>query len=295
VNTEVSSGTLDLIVNDASNMSEGDIIYLVNDSEWVSRTISSINSNTLTLNNTISVVAADSLVFVSANLLKTDLAQAATQIRNGITLTDDLDLNIGWKIGLYNTPVDTSVESTLTWFTVDNINNDLIILDSVIADDIVAEGSVLYYETNISRPNDIDSISYLEELSDSYENPVNKVARKTYLSYTDKKSLGSPIAAYFNRDKEESSIYLYNTPDKKYFVKFSFQETFDIFSTASDTADFPDEYVSCIIWNLALELGIIYKIPDLANIQVQADKLKNIAQSWDNEMVSFSISPEICD
>ena len=65
------------------------------------------------------------------------------------------------------------------------------------------------------------------------------------------------------------------------------------FSDANDNADFPDEYIDCLVWNLAYKLCIIFKVPDISNIKLEADDTKMKAQMWDNEMVSFNIAPEV--
>lgn len=296
VSTAITTGTLSMVLNSVFDIDVNDIIYVKNTSdEWVYRTITAIDSgtNTITLNNTVTNIAQNQVTYIGADLIYTTTNLAATQIRSTITLTDDTDIKEGWQIGFYNTPINTADAPVISWFTVDVIVGDTLILSDIIGTDVIGGETVYYYEENIGRPNDISDIRYVENLSDSYENPIAKIARREYLAITDKKATGSPIQAYFEREKESANLYLYNNPDKEYFVCFSYQKTFDIFSDANDNADFPDEYIDCLVWNLAYKLCIIFKVPDIANIKLEADDTKMKAQMWDNEMVSFNIAPEV--
>lgn len=292
----ISVGTLSLTLSSTSDVNVNDKVYIINTSGvWLERTVVDINHDThvLTLNNTIIDIAESAMLYIASNLNKTSLASAETQKRNGVILIDDTDIKEGWQIGFYNTPTNTAIDPVLSWFTVDVIVGDTLILSDVIGTDVIGEETVYYYEENIGRPNDISDIRYVENLSDSYENPIAKIARREYLAITDKKATGSPIQAYFEREKESANLYLYNNPDKEYFVCFSYQKTFDVFSDANDNADFPDEYIDCLVWNLAYKLCIIFKVPDISNIKLEADDTKMKAQMWDNEMVSFNIAPEV--
>ena len=187
----ISVGTLSLTLSSTSDVNVNDKVYIINTSGvWLERTVVDINHDThvLTLNNTIIDIAESAMLYIASNLNKTSLASAETQKRNGVILIDDTDIKEGWQIGFYNTPTNTAIDPVLSWFTVDVIVGDTLILSDVIGTDVIGEETVYYYEENIGRPNDISDIRYVENLSDSYENPIAKIARREYLAITDKKS-----------------------------------------------------------------------------------------------------------
>jgi len=123
--------------------------------------------------------------------------------------------------------------------------------------------------------------------SSTYEIPIAFESRKDYFNFPDKSSTGSPIQAYFSRQRDPGVMYLWPTPStSEYAINFTYERAIQVINLGTDSFDIPDYWFEAFIYNLALRL-----IPKFgcsqgraAMIQQMAKDSLDLALSFDTEM-----------
>ncbi len=145
---------------------------------------------------------------------------------------------------------------------------------------------VRYYAASSFIP--VERISTVRRRdSTTYEIPIAFESRADYFNFPDKTSTGSPIQAYFSRQKDPGIMYLWPTPStSEYVINFTYERPIQIINLGTDTFDIPDYWLEAFIYNLALRL-----IPKFgcsqgraALIQQMAKDSLDLALSFDTEL-----------
>jgi len=123
--------------------------------------------------------------------------------------------------------------------------------------------------------------------SSTYEIPIAFESRKDYFQFPDKSSTGSPIQAYFSRQRDPGVMYLWPVPStSEYVINFTYERPIQVINLGTDSFDIPDYWFEAFIYNLALRL-----IPKFgcsqgraAMIQQMAKESLDLALSFDTDM-----------
>jgi hypothetical protein len=119
--------------------------------------------------------------------------------------------------------------------------------------------------------------------SSTYEIPIAFESRADYFQFPDKSSTGSPIQAYFSRQKDPGIMYLWPTPStSEYVINFTYERPIQIINLGTDTFDIPDYWMEAFIHNLAVRL-----IPKFGCSQGRAAILQQFAKDSLDLALSF--------
>lgn len=92
---------------------------------------------------------------------------------------------------------------------------------------------------------------------------VHYKTREEYLRQTSKDSQGTPVLVYYNSDSVDGNLFVWPTGsvygDR---LNMDMMIGLDVFTTAADDADFPQEWFNCLAWGLSSELGPEFGVPD---------------------------------
>lgn len=111
-------------------------------------------------------------------------------------------------------------------------------------------------------------------------------------------SSGTPIQITYQPRINVGTIKVWPTPDSYAATNVTLVLTYlrpiEYFNAAADTADFPEEWVSAIIYNLAVRLAPEYGLPlqDRQLLLKEADMYLQTAEDNSFEDASFFIQPE---
>lgn len=124
--------------------------------------------------------------------------------------------------------------------------------------------------------------------------------RDEYWRLGNKSTTGNPNMLYYDPQltSDLATIFLYPTPDTASIalnnVQFFYQRPFEDFDAAGDTPDFPQEWYSAIIWELAFTVGMENLVGErrLGMIQQKASIERQLVLGMGTEEGSTFLSPD---
>jgi len=218
------------------------------------------------------------------------LSSDALSGSNTIQVADPTQFTIGYFIGVMQG------NNSSVWSTITNITGNIITLATNLTADSHAGSLVYCYQTKIRRPEGVSSARFRmninNNINDGTEIPAVIYANKSYFDIVLKNTESIVNAVYYDKQLDYGSIYTWPTPAvNTYVLKFTFQKQFDDFDIATNTPDFPPEWLKALYLNLAYDLAPFYgKTPDESLKRDAAEALAR-ANSYDQENVSFRITP----
>lgn len=191
---------------------------------------------------------------------------------------------IGDRIGI----LLVNNNNTLFWSTVTDIPGTITIADPLpVAADT---GSLIYYYANqINRPLRIVNGRRFQ-LSSNIDTPMIMMSRVDYREQPNKTNTGVITQYFYDPQLVTGQLWLWpNPPDSTLAFKFTWMRSLQDFLTASNTADFPQEWVNAIVWNLAVELIPEYDVPPGRQdfLVKRALASLELLQTWDKEPESI--------
>lgn len=219
--------------------------------------------------------------YISATL-NADAAQSATTL----TLASTSGMSVNDNIGIQ---LDTGY---LQWTTISSITNSTTLVIATGLTSAASSGNVVYtYTSKINRPLGILTVRRTD--SSSQEIPLFKYAYDEYFELPNKSSPGLPNAYMFNPKTGNAALYLWPTPnDVTNLVKFGYMRPLFDFQNATDTPDFPQEWLLVITYQLAVLLAPRYGKRNLIQgLKQDADMMLQNALEFDNEDASIYFQP----
>lgn len=150
-----------------------------------------------------------------------------------------------------------------------------------------AGARVFSYRTSVtvSRPLKITS-ARAYRFDTGIETPLNILSRQQYFGRPGRSPGGVPTEFFYSPKLVSGEFYLNNIPDDAdWGVRFTWNRSIQDFILTADTADLPQEWVSCLTWNLAREIMVPYEVPPgRADLILKTAMAKfEMVESWDRE------------
>jgi hypothetical protein len=154
--------------------------------------------------------------------------------------------------------------------------------------------SVITFTSQIARPLNVTSARY--HYVSGLERKMTKYGREQYMQIPTKyTSEGPSTVFYFSPQLNEGHLYVWPVPnDVNDSIHISYIKTIEDFDSSSDNPDFPQEWLNCLTYNLAVMVapaygGSLSKVnPDIA---ANAQQMLLELQAWDSEEGSIHITP----
>jgi hypothetical protein len=130
----------------------------------------------------------------------------------------------------------------------------------------------------------------------SIDTPVMLVSKQEYNVLGSKFSTGTANTIFYDPRKLNGVLYVYLTPDINAQTNLELhivaQLPLDDLNTALDIPDFPNEWMNCLVWNLADELALQYGVPLNARQEIaqRAGAYREKLSDWDVEAASTFFS-----
>lgn len=214
--------------------------------------------------------------------VKTEIATAASAGDSTLVLDSVTGMSASDAIGI---ELD---DGTLQWTTINGAPDTVAVsvdLDDVLTDSVSVDSHVYTYTTLIQRPLDIFNVRIKD--ADDYETPVSVISRQEYMSLSNKSSSGTINQVYY--DPQLTNGVLYTWPvcnDVKYRLLFTMKRPVMDFDADANDADFPQEWLRALKWNLAVELAPEYGLEVSPTIAALAVSSKTDVSGWDVEKAS---------
>lgn len=190
--------------------------------------------------------------FATANLANeffettTTVAASATDTAITVTSTDDMVAADTIGIILEDNSIFFTTIASLPGSNVVNLDDALT--------QAVSLGAVVYnYRDTFIPVSRILNVRRRE--STNYEIPIIFKSREDYFDLPNKESQGTPLQAYYSRQRDNGIMFLWNTPSSAVpVIQFTYERQLQIFVTASDTMDLPQEWSEALISNISVKL-----------------------------------------
>jgi len=208
--------------------------------------------------------------FATANLantfFETTTTVAALETDTAITVDDTTDMVVADNIGIILE--DNSIQFT----TVSSLPGAGVVnLDAALTQDVNSGVVVYNYRGTFIPVKRILNVRRRE--TNNYEIPIIFESRQDYFDLPNKENEGTPIQAYYTRQRDNGVMFLWNTPSSAVpVINFTYERSLQIFDTLTDTFDFPEEWHEAFISNVAVKL-----IPKYGASQALAAELKQEA------------------
>lgn len=136
------------------------------------------------------------------------------------------------------------------------------------------------------------------QITPNIDIPVTLLSKQEYNMLGSKYSTGTANSIFYDTKTTYGLLYVYLTPDTNAQTNLSLhliaQMPLNDISTASSVPDFPNEWMNCLVWNLADQLAIEYGVPmNYRNeISQRAQMYREQLGSWDVENTSTFFQPD---
>lgn len=219
----------------------------------------------------------------SEDWLELTLAQSAAAADTTITLATGQGLLLadGMNIGV----VDN--DGLTEWTTVSGAPvGDVVTLADALLVGVDAGNFALAYTTAIGRPLKVP-FARLLTLQGLNETPMTVLSRQDYENLPQKLgSPGTPTQFFYSPRRDTGYLYVWPTPvTSAWAVRFTWYRPLQDFLVPTNTADFPQEWILPLIWNLSKENAPGYGVPEPAwqRIVSMADGYGLMVISYDRE------------
>jgi len=128
--------------------------------------------------------------------------------------------------------------------------------------------------------------------------PVMVLSKQEYNVLGSKFSTGTANTIFYDPRKLNGVLYVYLTPDLNAQTNLELhivaQMPLDDLTSALGVPDFPNEWMNCLMWNLADQLSLEYGVPMNARQEIaqRASTYKTMLSDWDVESSSTFFSPD---
>jgi hypothetical protein len=132
----------------------------------------------------------------------------------------------------------------------------------------------------------------------SIDVPVMLLSKQEYNSLGSKASTGVANSVFYDSKKLNGLLYVYLTPDAftqaNIALHIVFQMPLDDINKANDIPDFPNEWMNCLVWNLADQMAIEYGVPMNYRQEIlqRAKMYRDEMSDWDVESTSTFFQPD---
>jgi len=140
---------------------------------------------------------------------------------------------------------------------------------------------------------------YRNILSTPYiDTPVLLVSKQEYNVLGSKFSTGTANTIFYDARKLNGILYVYLTPDlnaqNNIQLHLIAQMPINDITLATEVPDFPNEWMNCLVWNLADQLSMEYGVPMNARQEIaqRAMAYKTQMVDWDVEAYSTFFAPD---
>ena len=129
--------------------------------------------------------------------------------------------------------------------------------------------------------------------------PLQTLSKQEYNTLGSKFSTGVANSVFYDVKQNNGILYAYLTPNTfvatNYSIHLVMQMPINDLNRAQDIPDFPNEWMNCLVWNLADQLAMDYTVPanHRQEIALRATGYRDHMTDWDVESTSTFFQPDL--
>lgn len=227
------------------------------------------------------------------NLVDTTLAADGTAGDSTIVVGDASGMANGDQIGV---EIGGNI---LQWTTVNGSPvGNTVTLTNPLDEDVLTGGAVFAYSTKLERPTRMLQARrriYAPNRQDYNDIWLTIQERPDYYNQPTKQQAGTETMIYYDPQLTTGLMQLWQSPSNETdLVLFTFERPLEDFTSLPQTADFPQEWIETVAWNLAFRLAPKYSFPldERTQIGVVAEQMKQKLLGFDREYGSVYFQPD---
>lgn len=216
-----------------------------------------------------------SIANVTNEFFETTLAADAAISATSITVVSDAEMLVGDNIGII------LADNNIQWTTIASLpGSEVVNINDALTGAANSGSFVRNYRGTFIPVKRVLDVRRRE--GSDYEIPIVFESRKDYFNLPNKEQQGTPIQAYYQRGRDNGTMFLWNTPSSSIpVINFTYERALQIMVNGTDTLDFPQEFQEAVIANLAVKL-----IPKYGASVELAQELK----LWAAESLSLALN-----
>lgn len=211
---------------------------------------------------------------------QTTLSASAITAATTITVDSITGFSNGDNIGIV---VD---DGTTHWTTINGVPaGSSIVLTTGLDDSATAGLNVWGYTSRLIKPLRVPSARRLNWAS-NLETPMLAMSRMDYMNLPNKAATGTPTQFFYTPQRDVGYMYIWPVcTSSTDAIRFTWYRPIQDFDAAADTADLPQEWISTLIFNLAVEMASEYglPLPYYQMLKERADAKLGLLAGWDRE------------
>lgn len=191
-------------------------------------------------------------------------------------------------------------DGTVQWTTIFSISSPTVNLNDNLNGHAASGAHVYVYATSLVKPLRVPSMRRFEYSTGITGSEIEMIplSNSDYFALPNKNDSGTPVQYHFNPDISSGAFYMWPAPSSDDTIaKFTYYAQLTETNSTADNVDFPDEWVSALVSNLAVRLQLHF--PGLVDgthaalMRARAESSLTAAMDWDqgDESIYFEFSP----
>ena len=219
----------------------------------------------------------------------TTTTAAAAALATAVVVTSVTGVTNGDTIGV---KLDSGI---IHWTTISSIASLTLNLTVAIPTAAASGARVYTYTTGLGKILRVKSARRFEYTTgvDGSEIEMIDLANRDYFALPNKGTSGTPTNFYYNPLVTTGQFYFWPEPSATdYLAKFTYYAEITEFATTADVADFPEEWVEALVYNLAVRVAPMFGVQVMPDIKERAAGSLQAAKDWDqgDQSIFFSYS-----
>ena len=187
---------------------------------------------------------------------------------------------------------------TIHWTTIVSVDSSTTLtITTGVASEAAINSNVYTFTTRVNKPLKIhqarrssggtnDNVTYTV---------LNRISHEEYYEQSSLVNEGAPVQYHYHPELTTGRLYLWPRPENvDVFLRFTYSRQLDDMDNSSDTTPFPAEWLSAIIYQLAISLANSSQRQDQASLLVaQASSFLEEALEFDVEDTPIFIVPGV--
>lgn len=211
----------------------------------------------------------------TSSYVRTTLSADEATSSTAMDVTSTTGMTVGDYIGVV---LD---DDTLHWTTIAAIPSTVTLTTGLPS--AASSGNYVYtYTTKARRPISLMTMSLrtVDSNSETTDSPMSFLSLKNYEAISSKTAQGTPTAGYYEATLTDGTLYLDREPgDVDDQLRIVYLSPIEDFDATSDTPDYPAEYYSALVYELACRLCVPFQLPITPELQMMRDQSVMIAKN----------------
>jgi len=245
---------------------------------------------------TLSSGSSDAYATTWDDAVITELNGAAAASASSLTVDSTTGMAASDNIGVV---LD---DDTIHWTTIVSVDSSTTLtITSGLASAAADNNNVYTFTTRLNKPLRITSCRRVSGIDSGAtttqtEIPLVRLSNQEYFELPSKTNNGLTNHFYYRPNRDDGTLFLWPRPDDpENYIRFTYERLLEDMDATTDNVDFPQEWLECIVYQLAVRLAVPFGREQKATAllaPIAAELLEGL-KNWDSEVESVYMMPDL--